>query len=137
EGWILDFPGVGSQNGFNDDPDNDGQSNGLENFFGTDPSVSSVGLVTNDFNGSDAISILQFTHPQNADPVSESAGAVYEWSTDLETFNFDDDTDINGTVVTFEVNEDTPTVGTSSVEAVVTGTRPEKIFIRMVIPSAN
>jgi len=134
-GWISTFPGVGTLSGFDDDPDGDGQPNGVENFFGTDPSVSTGGLTTTAFTSSSVDSVLRFVHPQNANPVPEAAGAVYQWTTDLETYYADGDPDPAGTTVSLEPTLDDPSVGTTSVEAVITGPRPRKIFVRVVIPA--
>ena len=133
-GWISGFPGVGDQAGFDDDPDQDGQPNGVENFFGTDPSVSSQGLLVTEYDS--GISALMFTHPRNADPAPEAEGFVYTWSTDLETFYPNDTENSDGTIVDFNATEN-PGGGSVTVEASVFGPVPEKIFVRLALPATG
>lgn len=133
-GWISDFPGVGSQDGFNDDPDGDGQPNGIENFFGTDPSLSTEGFSAMRFTTNVPIFIV--SHPQNPDPVPASTNVIYKWSTDLENFYLTGETNPGGTSVNLEVNQNNPVEGTTSVEAVSSGTTPERVFIRVEIAPA-
>jgi len=83
--WIAGFPGVGVMTGFNDDADGDGSHNGLENFFGTDPSVSSEGLLSGLVTVAGTRS-FSFTHSQNATPVDDLSAPSYSWSTDLLNF---------------------------------------------------
>lgn len=131
-GWIAQFPGVGELNGFNDDPDNDGQPNGLENFLGTDPSVSSAGLALN-VAGSAANQLYSITHSQNAEPLDDISSPVYEWSTDLVTYYKSEEVGPNGTLVFFEAETDTPTLGTTTVDISVGGATPPKFFVRVVV----
>jgi len=80
--WIAGFPEVGTETGFNDDPDGDGQANGLENFLGTDPGASSSGLIA----GTAVLAptrVFTFTHSQNALAVSDLGAPIYEWSSGL------------------------------------------------------
>jgi len=44
--WIALYPGVGGQTAIGDDPDGDGNDNGVENFFGTAPDEFTQGLVS-------------------------------------------------------------------------------------------
>jgi len=121
--WIADFPGVGGETGFDDDPDKDGNGNGLENYFGTDPSAFSEGVVSGDLTGS----VFAFTHPLNDTP-ADDVTAVYEWSTTLGGFNADGATD-GGTTVTFA--QGAPVDGIVTVTATITGTLPDKLFVRV------
>lgn len=129
-GWIAGFPNVGALDGFNDDPDHDGSPNGLENFFGTDPSVASTGLVS-DYTIDGAFSALFFTHPQNSNPAEEISEAIYEWSTDLETFYGDGEENPDGLTISFETETDTPNPNITTVTASMTGSLEEKIFVRV------
>jgi hypothetical protein len=123
--WIAGYPGVGGMTGFTDDPDGDGSGNGLENFFGTDPSVFTAGVIAGTKTGN----TFTFTHPQNATPASDVT-AAYQWSTDLATFNADGAAN-GGTTVTFAPALNTPTAGTTTVTATVTGTPIDKLFVRV------
>ncbi|MGC6427243.1 MAG: hypothetical protein ACON5H_09650 [Akkermansiaceae bacterium] len=131
-GWIEGFPGVGAETGFNDDPDNDGSPNGLENFFGTDPSVSSAGLVAG-ITIDSAFSSFFFTHPQNDSPAEDLSAPVYQWSTDLENYYGSGETSPGGVTIAFDTESNTPAAGTTTVEASVTGSLQEKIFVRVVV----
>lgn len=132
DGWIAQFPNVGGLNRFNDDPDNDGQPNGLENFLGTDPSVSSSGLALT-VAGSAANPLYSITHSQNAEPLENISSPVYEWSTDLVNYYQNEEVGPNGTIVFFEPETNTPSVGTTTVDISVGGATPPKFFVRVVI----
>ncbi len=108
-----------------DDADGDGISNGLENLFGTNPSQSSAGIVQIAKSGAS----VTFRHPRNAAPVSDIT-ATYLWSTDLVTYHASGAT-AGGTTVTIAAQPDTPTAGVSTVTASVTGTQPQRMFLRM------
>jgi hypothetical protein len=122
--WIALHPGVGAQTGLGDDPDGDGNENGVENFFGTSPTVSSQGLVAGAASGN----TFTFTHPRNASAAGDLV-AAYRWSKDLVTFHADGATDGAGTKVDFTSQPDTPTSGITTVTATVTGTAINKVFV--------
>jgi hypothetical protein len=117
--WISGYPGVGALTGFNDDADGDGLDNGLENLFGTDPSISNQGITQVARSGN----TITFQHPASATPASDVT-AAYVWSTDLATFNADGAT-VGGTTVAFAANT---VAGTTTVTATITGTVPAKLF---------
>ncbi|MEO5913242.1 MAG: immunoglobulin domain-containing protein [Luteolibacter sp.] len=119
--WISGFP-VGSLNGFNDDADGDGISNGVENYFGTNPSIPNSGITQVAKSGS----TVTFQHPQNATAASDLAPA-YRWSTDLVSWNADLATS-GGTTVGFTASPNTPMPGITTVTATLTGTVPAKFF---------
>ncbi len=121
--WISDYPGVGGLTGFNDDSDHDGNDNGLENFFGTDPSVFSVGLVSVGLSGN----TFTFTHPLNASP-ADDISAAYLWSKDLATFYADGAT-VESTKVDFV--QGSPSGGMVSVTATITGASIDKLFVKV------
>ena len=68
---------------FEDDPDLDGLANGLEAWFGTDPSRFNTGLADLATVGT----ITTFTHPRNANPPVDAAGGFYDWCEDLLTWH--------------------------------------------------
>ncbi|NJM38060.1 MAG: Ig-like domain-containing protein [Akkermansiaceae bacterium] len=128
--WIDGFfPGMTDPNiiGLNADPDNDGIVNGLENFFGTSPNQFSTGLTAGAFNS--AAGTFTFSHPQGT--LSGDLTAIYQWSTDLITF--DPAGAAGGTTVAFE----TATASSvTTVTATATGTIPNKLFARVRVVQA-
>lgn len=125
--WIAGYPGVGALTGFNDDADGDGIDNGVENLFGTDPSVASQGITQVAKSGS----TVTFQHPQNASPASDLT-AGYRWSVDLAIWNADGATSA-GTTVSFSASPDTPTVGITTVTATISGPAPDKFFVGITV----
>ncbi|NNM28514.1 MAG: hypothetical protein HKO57_03275, partial [Akkermansiaceae bacterium] len=121
--WIAGFD-VGGQTGLTDDFDLDGLGNGVENLLGTDPSVSSTGLVSGTVSGG----TFTFTHPQNPDPATDLT-ATYRWSKDMANFLADGATDGEGTTVDFTAQLDTPEPGTTTVTATVSGAATGKLFV--------
>lgn len=119
--WIAGFD-VGELDGFDDDADGDGLTNGEENFFGTDPSVSSLGVVEPRKVGDSLI----FEHPQNPTPASDVM-AAYVWTLDLSVWLADGATS-GGTTVNFAAEADTPAIGTTTVTAAISGTIPDEFF---------
>jgi hypothetical protein len=122
--WIAGF-NVGSLNGFNDDADGDGIKNGLENVFGTNPSVANQGVTAVAKTGS----TITFRHPQSGSPASDVT-AAYKWSTDLATFHASGAAS-GGTTVTLTPALNTPSAGTTTVTATITGTQPAKLFLTL------
>lgn len=124
--WIATFPEVGLATGFDQDPDNDGLPNGLENVFGTNPSTSSQGVTGMSLV---APGSFRFEHPQSASQASDVT-TTYTWSTDMTTWHADGAT-AGGTTVEFTATPATPAVGTTTVNAVATGTIPSRFFVRV------
>ncbi len=123
--WIAGFS-VGGQTAFGDDPDGDGNANGVENFLGTDPSVSTAGQSAGVKSGN----TFTFTHPKNATPADDIT-AAYQWSTDLATFNADGAT-VGATTVDFS---SVVTAGIATVTATITGTVPDALFANILVTS--
>jgi hypothetical protein len=113
---------------FGDDPDGDRNPNGVENFFGTNPSVPSGGLIAGAVSGN----TFTFTHPQNATPASDLT-AIYQWSKDLISFLAGGATDGSGTTVTFTPQANNPAPGFTTVTATVTGTATPMLFFRVSV----
>lgn len=120
--WIAGYD-VGLLTGFEDDADGDGVKNGVENVFGTDPSVSTPGLGEVAKSGN----TVTFQHPQSGASASDVT-ATYLWSTDLATFHASG-TESAGTTVTLSPALDTPAAGTTTVTATVSGTQPSRLFL--------
>lgn len=124
--WIDGFD-VGGQTGFGDDPDGDRLANGIENFFGTDPGVVNAGFVSVSSDGTD----LTFRHPQNAVPANDVSGS-YEWSLDLASFHPPGAT-VSGTTVQITPTWSDPLPGATTVAVTVTGTIPDRLFLRVAV----
>ena len=119
--WMTSFGVAPGLAGFNQDADGDGIKNGVENFFGTNPSVGSSGMVAGASSGNTFV----FTHPQNATPAT-GVTAAYRWSKDLATFRGHGETDGTGTTVNFNA---VTNAGITTVTATVTGTATAKLFV--------
>jgi lysophospholipase L1-like esterase len=129
--WIATYPAIAGQTGFDQDPDGDGIGNGLENFFGTAPDAYTKGVVADAAVGNTFV----FTHPQNPSPASNISGA-YRWTKNLVDFHADGDTDAAGTKVEFTTELNTPTEGTTTVTATISGPTPSKLFVEVVATHA-
>jgi hypothetical protein len=123
--WIGGYD-VGSQTAFGDDADSDGLDNGLENFLGTAPDAGNAGLTAGTLSGD----TFTFTHPQNATPADDVSAPVYTWSTDLVNWNAAG-ASAGGITVDLTAFTNTPSAGTTTVNATVTGTVPPKLFVRL------
>jgi hypothetical protein len=126
--WVGGFGLMDTTFGGDDDGDNLG--NGIEAFFGTNPSISSTGIAEVGKSGN----TVTFTHPNPdaADVVTDVTGS-YEWSPDLVTWYQDDGVEGPGaTTVTTVATPDSPVANTTTVVATIGGTVPEKLFLRAV-----
>ena len=120
--WIAGKTGVDGQTGVGDDPDGDGNDNGVENFFGTEPGMFSRGLVAVAASGN----TFTFTHPQGT--LADDLVASYRWSADLASFHGHGEAD-SETTVSFSTAADTPETSMTTVTATVTGTPMERLFV--------
>lgn len=123
--WIAGFD-VGGLTGFADDYDGDNIPNGLENYFGTDPSLASTGVVTGTV-ATGASTTFTFSHPLSTDPASNITVA-YIWSKNLTSFHDNGATD-DGTTVT--VVQGTPSNGRVTATVTVTGNATDRLFVKV------
>jgi subtilisin family serine protease len=127
--WIAGFPALGALTGAAEDPDKDGLPNAIEHYLGTAPNASSSGL-TIDSSSSGA---LVFRHSRTNNPASDVT-AVYQWSTDLVTWNAAAAT-ASGTTVNINavtVNDTAPpNKDLVAVTATVTGLPVRRVFVRL------
>jgi len=121
--WISGYA-VGGQTAFADDPDKDGISNGIENYFGTNPGESTAGVLAGVMNPT--AGTFTFSHPINGSPAADIS-AAYRWSKDLSNFYYGGQSDPGGTTVTF--TQGVPSAGSVSVTATMAGTSTERLFI--------
>jgi hypothetical protein len=126
--WIGGYTGLNGLTGFDDDADFDGLDNGLENFLGTAPNAGNAGLTAGALSGN----VFSFTHPQSATPASDVSGPVYTWSTDLVNWSASN-TSSGGITVALAPATNTPSAGTTTVSATVTGPMPAKLFVRLSV----
>jgi hypothetical protein len=123
--WIAGYPGVGELDGFEDDADGDGLSNGVENYLGTDPGAPNQGITELVRNGN----TVTFQHPRNPAPASD-VSAAYRWSTDLTAWH-GSGVENGGTTVTFTASPDAPVAGMTTVTAAMSGVVPAKLFSQL------
>lgn len=125
--WIADYSGVGSNNGFANDADGDGKSNGLEYALGTNPSVADAADLVAGALSTASGNTFTFTHPQSS-TLGSDVTLAYTWSTDLSSFHADGATN-GGITVSFSAQNNG---GTVTVTATLTGGDvPEKLFVRL------
>lgn len=129
--WIGSYPGATGATGFSQDADNDGIANGVEAFFGTDPSVATAGLTQISHNGA----AFKFRHSRT-NMLPSDVTASYEWSTDLVNWNSSDQTDASGVTAVISsstvVNNSHPALDEIEVTATVTAGITGKIFVRLL-----
>ena len=125
--WASNNGLSGSDATFSADPDNDGIPNGLENFLGTQPNSQSGGMS----NIAYSTGTLNMQHTKNSD-VASDVSAEYLWSTDLSTWN-DSGASVGGTTVVIATQDDTPSAGTTTATATVSGTNTDSVFIKVSV----
>ncbi len=126
--WIAGYSLDDHEMGLEDDPDHDGQPNGIENLLGTNPTKATAGLALVEISGS----TTTFVHPRNAASAKDLVLA-YQWSSDLRQFYSANSSDASGsTTVAFSTELDTPNAGLVTVTATISGpVRPRSIFVRI------
>ena len=92
---------LGAHSGLGDDPDGDGVPNGIEAFFGSNPSEASSGLIALNVNGDQ----ISFTHPQSDEPPTDLQ-LSYRWSINLVDWYDCDGTDGPDSGETVNVSSD-------------------------------
>ena len=128
--WISDAAlGLDpAEQGFALDPDGDGVANGLEAFFGTNPSVASAGLNTVSMIGN----TLSFLHANPDTPLDDVTGS-YEWSLDMNTWYTADGLQGDGSTTVMAVpTPDSPAANTTTVACTMAGIIPARLFIRVL-----
>jgi hypothetical protein len=128
--WIAGYPGVGDQTGLDDDPDGDGNPNGVEAWFGTNPAVSSAGLA----NLATAGTITTFTHPVSTNPPVDLV-IVYQWSPDLVDWYACDGVDGPPTGQTVTVSSNT--VDTTTTVTATASEPMDGLFLRAGVVLQN
>ncbi len=120
--WISGFGLDPSDQDFEDDPDRDRLSNGLEAWFGTDPGKFNAGLAQVSSDGT----TTTFTHPANPVPVTNVDG-FYQWSPDLVQWFANGGGPAGGPIVTISstTTSDTVTVSATASEAI------ESLYLRV------
>lgn len=124
--WIGGYD-LGILTGFNDDADADGNDNGVEAWFGTNPSVGGSGLTQVSQSGS----VFTFHHPE-ADPAITDVSGSYEWSLDFSSWHAPGT--VGDTTVSITATPNDPVAGTTKVEADTVGSAvaPTTLFLRAV-----
>jgi methionine-rich copper-binding protein CopC len=122
--WIAGYPGVGDRTGLDDDPDGDGDPNGVEAWFGTNPAAASGGIANLVVNGT----TITFNHPQNTNPPDDLA-IFYQWSPNLIDWYAGDGVDGPPTGQTVTVSSNTVDT-TTTVTATASGSM-DGLFLRL------
>ncbi|MCF7730620.1 MAG: hypothetical protein K9N23_02990 [Akkermansiaceae bacterium] len=134
--WISGFSGVGSATGFGEDPDGDGLMNGIESYFGNDPSQADGGL----FAVAAGESGFKFRHTRSNSPPADVT-ATYQWTTDLENWFSSGQTGPGGLsvtmVATVVTDAEAPENDVVEVEVTVAPPSVARVFARVVATKAT
>jgi hypothetical protein len=129
--WIGGFSGAAGAPGFNQDADNDGVSNGVEHYLGTDPSVSSLDLreLSNTGGG------FRFRHSRT-NQLAGDVKASYQWSTDLVNWHASGQPAGSGVIATISTatitDNSPPALDEIEVSAVISTGTTASLFVRIV-----
>jgi hypothetical protein len=74
---------------------------------------------------------VSMQHSKNSD-LSDDVSASYLWSKDLTTWSNSGDT-VDGTTVTIAAEDNSPSEGTTTATATVSGTDSDTVFIRVSV----
>ncbi|MCX6866836.1 MAG: autotransporter-associated beta strand repeat-containing protein [Verrucomicrobia bacterium] len=111
--------------GFVTDSDNDGIPNGVENILGTNPNISSPGLI----QVSATATSVTFQHTLNP-TVASDVTRSYQWSTDLVEWKTSDQSNSGGT--TAIISPSAPDAGVVTVTVTISKGSSNKLFGRLV-----
>jgi len=129
--WIGSYPSASGATGFTQDADKDGVMNGVEAYFGTDPSAASQGLTQISQNGGG----FKFHHTKSNQPPSDVTGS-YQWSTDMINWHTSGQTNAGGVITNISTATITdnayPALDEIEVTASVTTGTTGKLFVRVV-----
>ncbi|MBB5353188.1 putative HAF family extracellular repeat protein [Haloferula luteola] len=128
EEWVEGFGDLGPEDGFEDDPNQDGIPNGLARYFGFDPNHDSpqVGWKVLSDGGR-----LRFEHPLSDDP-GQDAIPAYQWSADLtHWFGSGESSDGQSVILNPQLRLD-GAARTVEITPEVTGPRDE-LFVRLML----
>lgn len=129
--WIGGYPGASGATGFTEDADKDGVVNGVEAYFGTDPSAVSQGLTQSFQSGG----VFKFRHTKSNQLPSDVTGS-YQWSTDMINWHTSGQTNVGGVTTTVSsvtiTDNASPALDEIEVSATVTVGATSKLFVRVL-----